>query len=279
MGEWEDLSWGDIEWRWPDELERFSNDPMNWRAPGSEHFLELRRRLTDAMDDIAAQNPGRTVAVFSHGCAIRAFLSGLVNGETGGVDNVPHSDNTNVSLIEYDETGRRLAFYRGQHPHSRGNQHLCRTEMVEGADGAGQHEHALFQRAGGYGEISALQDSRRCRRLNLPSSPAMTRTIPSWPIPARPRGLCRAQERGGRHGGLPPYTWRRDCAGSGMSVQLIGEAVSRFRRRGMNRVVVRIPATMNGRNAFSRNMALKAGAAAGESVIFTRSIAVENGAC
>ncbi|MCF0121211.1 MAG: histidine phosphatase family protein, partial [Oscillospiraceae bacterium] len=48
---------------------------------------------------IAAENDGKTIAVVSHGCAIRSVLSGIINGAEGGVENVPHGDNTSVSKI------------------------------------------------------------------------------------------------------------------------------------------------------------------------------------
>jgi probable phosphoglycerate mutase len=102
MGAWEDHTWGEIERFEPEQLYWFNNDPIRWRISGSEDFDTLRRRLTTTITGIAERHDGKTAAIVSHGAAIRAFLSGLMNVPSEEIGRVKHSDNTAVALLHYD---------------------------------------------------------------------------------------------------------------------------------------------------------------------------------
>ena len=111
VGDWEQRTWGDIARRWPREMEDFSARMDRWSIPGAETPQEVLDRVRAAVEAIAAENPGRTVAVFSHGYAIRlllASLQGISLADTGAKS--PTGDNTAVSLLEADEAGLRIVF-------------------------------------------------------------------------------------------------------------------------------------------------------------------------
>ena len=78
---------------------------------GGESFEELRDRLSAAIRQIARNHPNETVAVVSHGTAIRntlAVFQGMSIEESAGL---PHSDNTAVSLLEFDGDTVRVVFH------------------------------------------------------------------------------------------------------------------------------------------------------------------------
>ena len=270
MGVWEDLSWGEIEWLWPEELEAFSNDPLRWRAEGSEHFLDLRRRLTDAIGDIAARNEGKTVAVFSHGCAIRAYLSGLVNGPEGGIVNVPHGDNTNVSLIEYTDGVPKLVFHGD-------NSHLDAELSTFAGQKWWREQTALDSSNMRFSsEMEDMANFLRYRLRAVPDAelkfgadrdPELSVTAYARETPAG----CVELSPGGEITAI--YIEER-FRGTGMAVQLIGEAVSRMRLRGAGRLFARIPCDNARALGFFEKYGFKSKGVSGDRVTLTRDIAV-----
>ncbi|HHT17304.1 MAG TPA: GNAT family N-acetyltransferase [Papillibacter sp.] len=117
MGVWEDLTWGDVERSEPDQLYAFNNDPLRWTVQDAEHFEAFQRRITDAIREIALQNRGKTVAIVTHGMALRAFAAEIMNIEPGEISRVPHSDNTSVSLLKVDENGLMEIEFYGDNAH------------------------------------------------------------------------------------------------------------------------------------------------------------------
>ena len=60
----------------------------------------MQRRITGAILAIAAENEGRTVAVVSHGMAIKIFLMGALGLTSENA--MMHGDNTSVSLLHVE---------------------------------------------------------------------------------------------------------------------------------------------------------------------------------
>jgi 2,3-bisphosphoglycerate-dependent phosphoglycerate mutase len=102
MGVWEDLTWGEVERFEPKQLEYFNNDPSLWKVDGCEDFDTLQKRMMTAIQDIADKHDGKTVAVVSHGSAIRAFMCGVFNVSPREIKRVPHCDNTAVALLRIE---------------------------------------------------------------------------------------------------------------------------------------------------------------------------------
>ena len=81
VGYWEDTPWAELERIDPEQLANFSNDSQNWHVPGCESFAEVRERMRKALTEIAEAHPNGTVAVFSHGMAMRIIV-GTLQGMT-----------------------------------------------------------------------------------------------------------------------------------------------------------------------------------------------------
>lgn len=99
MGVWENEPWGNVGADFPEQLDYFSHTPQLWSVEGSESFESLSVRIRQALLDIAAENEGKTVAVVSHGMAIRTLICGITGlcAEAAG-----HGDNTAVALLHAD---------------------------------------------------------------------------------------------------------------------------------------------------------------------------------
>lgn len=70
---------------------------------GGETFDQLQTRMKRAVFEIAAAHPGQTVAVFSHGTAIRCLQAALRGLGPGEMDALGHSDNTAVTCLRVEE--------------------------------------------------------------------------------------------------------------------------------------------------------------------------------
>jgi len=111
IGEWEGLSWKEIEERWPEQLGYFLSDPAKWRIEGSESHFDLQARITGCIKDIAKAHDGETVAIICHGIAIRAFVSGLMGYPSDEITKVPRCDNTAVTMMVFENEELKLEYY------------------------------------------------------------------------------------------------------------------------------------------------------------------------
>ena len=116
MGEWEDNSWGDIDYISRDMYSKFSHDPTQWHVDGSESYENVKARMSYFITETSKNHDGETIAVFSHGFAIRAFLCLLEGIPSHETDEMPYSDNTAVSLIKY-ENGELTPEYINDNSH------------------------------------------------------------------------------------------------------------------------------------------------------------------
>ena len=99
LGRWEDLPFGQLEREDPEELTRFSRDPLHWRVEGAETLEEYAGRFLAGLRDVAERNDGRTAAIFSHGSVIRAMQMYLFYGPDR-IPEIGHCDITGVSLLD-----------------------------------------------------------------------------------------------------------------------------------------------------------------------------------
>lgn len=101
LGEWEDLTWGEIMRKCPEHMRWFDGD-SSIIVKGAETYIGARERLRSAIARLAAVHDGQDIAVVSHGCVIRSLLIALTSG------NIPHLDNASVSCIEWDGDDARV---------------------------------------------------------------------------------------------------------------------------------------------------------------------------
>ena len=99
MGRWEGISWGDASYYEPEQYYAFSSSPDLWNVGDNELWDELQNRLYHAIADIAAKHEGESIAIVSHGTAIRALMCKIWNVAGKDIHSVKHGDNTSVSLL------------------------------------------------------------------------------------------------------------------------------------------------------------------------------------
>lgn len=111
MGTWEGEAWGDIAWKYPEQMGFFSHDPEKLSVPGSESYAQVQQRIENVILEIANKHDGQTVAVVTHGMAIRCFLCKVLGFCSSGIDGILHGDNTSVSLLEVTDGQIEVMFY------------------------------------------------------------------------------------------------------------------------------------------------------------------------
>ena len=102
FGAWEMHPWGEVNLQYPELKQAFLHDPERWSVPGSEAHTAVQERMLAALTDIARANDGKTVAIASHGMAIRAFLARILRVPSERIsEDVPLVDNTSVTLLQW----------------------------------------------------------------------------------------------------------------------------------------------------------------------------------
>ena len=102
VGPWEQQFFGNVAHETPELTDRFMYDAENWFLDGAETFGQVRVRALRALEEIARENDGKTVAVVSHGVTIRCMLSGITGIPLTDVERLPIFRNTAVSRLIWD---------------------------------------------------------------------------------------------------------------------------------------------------------------------------------
>ena len=98
-------SFGDLEGKTRDEVnEFFGGDRSYWSEGGRfgiESMEDLEERAFQAIQQIAEREPGKRVAIVSHGAFINAFIARITNGENGS--GKLRLDNTSICSFTYTD--------------------------------------------------------------------------------------------------------------------------------------------------------------------------------
>lgn len=110
-GAWEGRRWADLPTAFPAEYEAWTQHMEDFCAPEGEAMTHVYRRMTETLARIERENRGKTIAVVSHGCALRNLLCAIEFGDCTRLLDVGWADNTAVSCVTQDaEHGWQLLF-------------------------------------------------------------------------------------------------------------------------------------------------------------------------
>ena len=110
LGDWEDQPFGDLKHRDPEMLSYFNDDPERWRVRGAESFPALTKRIRGVVTELAAKHDGQTIVCVSHGMAIRSLTADILGIASRDIPLVPHGDNTAVTALEAEGDTLRLLY-------------------------------------------------------------------------------------------------------------------------------------------------------------------------
>jgi len=110
IGAWEDRPWGEIGYTDHDMNIYFNKDPARWHVTGGESYGDAGKRMLECITDTAKKHDGETIAMFSHGFSIRTLLCLLKEIPSHETEQMPYCDNTAVTLLTYDNGEIKIEF-------------------------------------------------------------------------------------------------------------------------------------------------------------------------
>ena len=210
-------------------MANFSLHPERWQVEGGEAPAAVLRRVRAAVEDIARKNEGRTVAVFSHGYAIRLLLASLQGYSLEQLAATPVGDNTAVSKLE-ERDGKLEVVFRDDNSHLRTPEYLAGETKGKRANGL---EPGLRFLPLCPAEQAAFLD--RCTRetgvIVQPDGQVLVGYLGEEPV-----GLL---QMGAGQGQIALAYIQPEYRGRGFGVQLLGQAVRLTRETGGKTVLVR----------------------------------------
>ena len=102
-GDWEDLSWNELQERWPEAYETWDNSPHKHRMPNGESMEEFQDRLVAEVMQIIDRNIGKNICIVTHGTAIRALICHFRACTLQEMINVAWCDNTALTIMDYED--------------------------------------------------------------------------------------------------------------------------------------------------------------------------------
>ncbi|MBD3308538.1 alpha-ribazole phosphatase [candidate division KSB3 bacterium] len=100
-GQWTGLEEAEVARRWPQEHARWGTAPHTARPPDGDTLQEVFDRAFDALEGIARQHDGQTVAVFAHRVVNKLLVLGML---TLGLERFPFLRQDNCCVNEFQRT-------------------------------------------------------------------------------------------------------------------------------------------------------------------------------
>ena len=118
-GHWEARPFGNLIIEDGEQFNNFLRSPEDFKVEGAETFFDVQKRAVEALTEIAQRQDGQTVALTSHGVAIRCALTGVLGLRINDVEAVPIFNNTGVARLIYED-GKFTADYINDDSHLEG---------------------------------------------------------------------------------------------------------------------------------------------------------------
>lgn len=233
MGWWEGETWQEIGRRDADQLNCFHRDLSRLHVEGGESARAALERVMAELKRIAAENEGKTVAVFSHGAVIRMVLGTLRGMALADIDQSVLGDNTSVSLLAA-ENGELREVWGNDRSHLEA---AGLTRFVPRGKGQGgvRFEDGIGYRAPTAEELAQLRQSG----CTVPEGGESIGVYQG----AELAGLVHLAGEDGTTGVVDQYYLLPPFRGRGKGLELMGQAVTRYRARGCSRLrLIGVPA-------------------------------------
>lgn len=118
-GDWEEKSWDELYEQYPAEMQLWREQPWLFQSPGGESMQQVYERVVGAYRRILAEHRGQTVAVVSHGCAIRNALCFFHGRGIEGLNDMPWVCNTSITRVDCHDDGRFQVVFENDYEHVR----------------------------------------------------------------------------------------------------------------------------------------------------------------
>ena len=254
MGEWEDRTWAELPREFPEKFHEWQTAPHICEVPGGESVIGAGRRMLDGVRGLVREHEGGTIAVVTHGSAIRGALclaQGLAPEQLGEIG---WGDNTCVAKLEFDGADSVRVVYMNDASHL--PEELSTFASIGWSDRKGlpasvqlwfrpvdpdnaEDAEALLRFArqkyeSAYGSADALDEGRYLAdtREMLAAAP---RAVSFGMLDDTPAALVRLDARDESRpdtGLVGSFVIDEPYRGCGLSQQIIGQAISVYRALG-----------------------------------------------
>ncbi|HEY9063046.1 MAG TPA: histidine phosphatase family protein [Pseudobacteroides sp.] len=102
-GDWDGLSWKELQTRWPEEFEIWSGKPHMHRMPNGESMMEFLTRLVNELGFIMLNNRGKNICIVTHGMAIRVLMSYFHGVKLENTPEIKWIGNASITVIDYED--------------------------------------------------------------------------------------------------------------------------------------------------------------------------------
>ena len=100
LGQWEGRTWPEVERLYPEQYAAFLRDASVHPYLGGETLEQVRARAVPALEQIVAENAGRTVAIVAHNIVNRVYLAQLLEVPLPRYRLIPQ-DNCGITVLEH----------------------------------------------------------------------------------------------------------------------------------------------------------------------------------
>lgn len=222
MGIWEDKPWGEVGQFDREQYINFSNSPNDWHVEGSEPFTHLQDRMENTILELAAKHDGKAIACATHGYAIRALLCRIMRLSADEIYKVNHCDNTGVTLLEV-ENGEIRIVYHNDATHIPDTLTRFRNQVwwknKDGRDNTVLWFKPSVSVKTPHKAFDAMLENTTVGSIELDTERDSTQEL----------------------GYISDYRLLPEHRGKGLSVQLLGQAVSVYRALGRKKLLIHIP--------------------------------------
>lgn len=101
-GDWEDLTWKELEEGWPEAYNTWDNHPHVHQMPNGESMAEFQQRAFNEVLHIIKRNPGKNICIVTHGTVIRTLICHFRACTLEEMINVAWCENTGITIIDYE---------------------------------------------------------------------------------------------------------------------------------------------------------------------------------
>lgn len=117
MGDWEDLPWAELPHAWPEQYAKWCSRPWEAAPPHGETVMQAGERMLNEVRRLAQENSGKSIAVVTHGSAIRGALTLAHGFPPEKMNEIGWGDNTCVARLDFDENGNIDIVYENDASH------------------------------------------------------------------------------------------------------------------------------------------------------------------
>jgi alpha-ribazole phosphatase len=115
FGQWEGLTFDEIEKEWGSAISHWLDDPFHKAAPGGESLRDVCERMNEFLTTVSEATPdGKRIVAVSHGGSIRALLYNILHLEHTAFWDIKIG-NASVTLIRRAEECFKVDYYNRTH--------------------------------------------------------------------------------------------------------------------------------------------------------------------